>query len=279
MKQPRSERPASAPRPARRLLTEFTTPAAGNAAAVTLSPTPRTPRARSPAATQRDQHPSAASDPSRWRVTNEPAGEAQDIAECGLARADDNVDNAKGEDDAISGRFKEDSPHHDTLQDDALQDTWAAAEAAKDYRSSMFEHMKANLNATLDYANGLASMNSPTDVIAHSADQAREQPNNTSLAICERSIPTAAEAAEDYRAKAFDLMKANVNSTLEFAQRLAKAKSPAEFIELSASHARNQLGMIIGQTTELVRLAQTMTTFNVERIAAGFAKAITGPKE
>jgi hypothetical protein len=37
--------------------------------------------------------------------------------------------------------------------------------------------------------------------------------------------------------------------------------------------------MIIVQTTELVRLAQTMTTFNVERIAAGFAKAITGPKE
>jgi hypothetical protein len=70
-----------------------------------------------------------------------------------------------------------------------------------------------------------------------------------------------------------------VNSTLEFAQRLAKAKSPTEFVELSTGHARNQLGMIIVQTTELVRLAQTMTTFNVERIAAGFAKAITGPKE
>jgi hypothetical protein len=39
----------------------------------------------------------------------------------------------------------------------------------------------------------------------------------------------------------------------------------------------NRIGTV--QTTELVRLAQTMTTFNVERIAAGFAKAITGPKE
>jgi hypothetical protein len=274
MKQPKSERPASAPRPARRLLTEFTTPAAGNAAAVTPSPTPRTPRARSSAATQRDEYPSAASDSSRWRVTNESAGEPQDIAECGLARADHNLDNARGEDDAMSGRPKEDSLNHDALQ----YDGWAAAaEAAKDYRSSLFEHMKVNLNATLDYANGLASMNSPADVMAHSADQAREPPNNTSLAISERS--TAAEAAEDYRAKAFELMKANVNSTLEFAQRLAKAKSPTEFVELSTSHARNQLGMIIVQTTELVRLAQTMTTFNVERIAAGFAKAITGPKE
>jgi hypothetical protein len=260
MKQPKSERPASAPRPARRLLTEFTAPAAGNAAAVT--PTPRTPRARSPAATQPDEYPSAASDSSRRRVTNEPAGEAQ------------------GEDDMISGRSKEDSLRHDTLQDNTLHDDGsaaAAAVAAKDYRSSLFEHMKVNLNATLDYANGLASMNSPADVTAHSADQAREQRNNTSLAIHERS--TAAEAAEDYRARAFDLMKANVNSTLEFAQRLAKAKSPTEFVELSTSHARNQLGTIIVQTTELVRLAQTMTTFNVERIAAGFAKAIAGPKE
>jgi hypothetical protein len=61
----------------------------------------------------------------------------------------------------------------------------------------MFEHMKVNLNATLDYAKGLASMNSPADVMAHSADHAREQRNNTGLAIREPST-----AAEDYRAKA-----------------------------------------------------------------------------
>ena len=139
----------------------------------------------------------------------------------------------------------------------------------------MFDHMKASLNATLDYADGLASI--PTEVMAHSADGAREQPAN--LPSREGDIPTAAKAAEDYRAKAFELMKSNVNVTLEFAQRLAKAKSPAEFVELSTNHACKQPGMILTQTNELVLLAQTMATSNVERMAAGFAKVITGRKE
>jgi hypothetical protein len=158
----------------------------------------------------------------------------------------------------------------DDLQDDAS----AASEAAKDYRSSMFEHMKASLNATLDYANGLASI--PTEVVSRAAEEAHQDLGSASP---RENSPTAAKAAEDYRAKAFELMKANVNATLEFGQRLARAKSPAEFVELSTNHACKQLGMILTQTNELALLAQTMATSNVERMAAGFAKVITGKNE
>jgi hypothetical protein len=263
MKRPKSERPASASRPARRSLTEFTTAAAANPAAIPLPSVAGVPRARSASVAPPVDQAGAAS--SERRVADEPAKQ-RDYAKRRSARSDDTNKNAMVENDPMPRPIEK----HDDLQDDAS----AASEAAKDYRSSMFEHMKASLNATLDYANGLARI--PTEVASRAADKAHEGLGGSSP---REDIPTAAKAAEDYRAKAFDLMKANVNATLEFGQRLAKAKSPAEFVELSTNHACKQLGMILTQTNELTLLAQTMARSNVERMAAGFAKVIGGKKE
>jgi hypothetical protein len=207
----------------------------------------------------------ASATPNERRVADEPAHQ-RDHAKRRSARSDDTNKNAMVEDDAMPSPIEKD----DDLQDDAS----AASEAAKDYRSSMLEHMTASLNATLDYANGLASI--PTEVASRAADEAQQDLGGANAG---ETIPTAAKAAEDYRAKAFELMKANVNATLEFGQRLAKAKSPAEFVELSTNHACKQLGMIVIQTNELTLLAQTMARSNVERMAAGFAKVIGGKKE
>lgn len=261
MKRPKSERPASASRPARRSLTEFTTPAAANSAAILLPPVAGEPRARSagvaPAVEQ------ARATPNERRIADEPAHQRDD-AKRRAALPDNTNKNAMVEDDTMPRPIEKDND----LQEDAS----AAAEAAKDYRSAMFEHMKANLNATLDYANGLASI--PTEVASRAADKA-----DLGGAGLRENIPTATKAVEDYRAKAFELMKANVNATLEFGQSLAKAKSPAEFVELSTNHACKQLGVILNQTNELVLMAQSMATANVERMAAGFAKVIGGKKE
>ena len=49
--------------------------------------------------------------------------------------------------------------------------TVAAAKAAKDYRSWMLEHMKVNITAALDYANGLASASLPPDIAGQDAGQ------------------------------------------------------------------------------------------------------------
>jgi hypothetical protein len=263
MKRPRSERPASASRPARRSLAEFTTPAAANPAAILLSPAATVPGARS-ADVAPPVEQAGASRKGR-RAAEEPA-EERSVAKRRSAGADDTNKNAMVEDDTMSRPIEK----PDDLQDDAS----AAAEAAKDYRSSMFEHMKASLNATFDYANGLASL--PTEVASRAVDEPHQDHSGSGPG---ENIPTAAKAAEDYRAKAFELMKANVNATLEFGQLLAKAKSPAEFVELSTNHACKQLDMILSQTNELALLAQTMARSNVERMAAGFAKVIAGTKE
>jgi phasin protein len=56
------------------------------------------------------------------------------------------------------------------------------------------------------------------------------------------------------RAKAFELIDANANAALEYAQGLASLKSPAEVIELSTTHARKHVEIIIRQAAELVLL-------------------------
>lgn len=150
--------------------------------------------------------------------------------------------------------------------------TSAAAKAARDYRSWMLEHMKVNINAALDYANGIASASLPPDLAAPAAGRQREQEKNSGTLKLERQLSAPARAAEEYRAKAFELMTANVNATLEYAQRLANVRSPAEFIELSTNHARKHLELIMTHTAALGTLSQSLTTTNAERMTASIAR-------
>ena len=64
--------------------------------------------------------------------------------------------------------------------------------------------------------------------------------------------------AEDYRAKAIELINANVNTTLDYAQRLGHVTSAAEFIELSTEHARKYFELMMkyaAASTALSRMA------------------------
>jgi hypothetical protein len=157
------------------------------------------------------------------------------------------------------------------VQDDVSE----AAKVVEDYRSKVFEYMKGNVNAALDYANSLASAKSPADLIAISARSARRPPAGEAKPA-EPDLSTAAKAAEEYRARVFEIMKANVNATLEYAQKLAHVKSPAEFVELSTSHARKQFEAIAAQTAEIGVLTQKLATSNTERLAEGFTQVFTG---
>ncbi len=164
------------------------------------------------------------------------------------------------------------------LQQQLGEVTSAAAKAAKDYRSWMLEQMKVNINATLDYANGLASASLPPDLAGPAAGRPSEQEKNSSTPKLERQLSATAKAAEEYRAKAFELMTANVNATLEYAQLLASVRSPAEFIELSTNHARKHLELIMTHTAALGALSQSLTTTNTERMTASVAKMFSRQK-
>jgi hypothetical protein len=193
---------------------------------------------------------------------HEPLSEDQRIAASGLRRTN-GLESAASADDAMIHPFED--------------ITSAAAEAAKDYRSWMLEQMKTNICAALDYANGLASVSSRVDLTAQ--PDAPEQGSNTDSQSADKTPPAIVKVADEYRAKAFELMAANIGTTLDYAQRLVRVKTPTEFSELSTSHARKQLELIVKQTAELGSIAQRLATSHVELLTAGFAKTPAERKE
>jgi hypothetical protein len=153
-------------------------------------------------------------------------------------------------------------------------DVSAASRAADDYRTRVFEYMRINMNAAIDYANNLASMKWPVDFMGLSMGKAREH-GLSMPALTE--ISSATRAAEEYRLRMFQFMKTNLNAMLEYAERLATVKSPTEFVELSNAYARKQVETISAQTAELGSIAQKLTTCNTESLS-GLSKMFT-PKE
>jgi len=87
---------------------------------------------------------------------------------------------------------------------------------------------------------------------------APEQATHIECQPADNLTPPAAKVADEYRARAFELMTANVNATLEYAQRLVGVRTPGGFVELSMGHVRRQSELIVRQTTELVSIAQRL---------------------
>lgn len=143
-------------------------------------------------------------------------------------------------------------------------DVSAASRVADDYRTRVFEYLRINLNAALDYANNLASMKWPSDLMGLSAGKVREH-GLTAPALTE--ISSATKAAEEYRSRMFQFMKSNLNAMLEYAERLATVKSPTEFIDVSTTYARNQFETVTAQTQELASLAQKLSVGNTETLS------------
>jgi hypothetical protein len=80
------------------------------------------------------------------------------------------------------------------------------------------------------------------------------------------------EASNEYRAKAFELMTANVDATLEYAQQLVKVSSPTDFIKLTTNQARKHLELVMAHAIALGALSQSLTTTNAERITASLVR-------
>ncbi|SRR5712691_1657156 len=76
----------------------------------------------------------------------------------------------------------------------------------------------------------------------------------------ERTYSSASKGAVDFNLHLLEMAQANMNAAFDFARQLTRVKSPSEFFELSAAHARKQFETFTEQTQRLTTLAQKATT-------------------
>jgi hypothetical protein len=223
---------------------------------------PPLPTGQPASTTQRDAQPSMPIDNERYHVMRTPVNADHDSAANGLAQAND-LRAAEVEDDPLLHQFED--------------MTLVAAKAAKDYRFLMLEHMKINMAAALTCVNGLAAVN--TQIVSAAHSDASERETNPHPQSVEEAVPTEEKVAEEYRVKAFKLMTTNMNTTLEYAQRLAHVKTPSELIELATSQARKQFDLMVQQTSELGSIAQRLAPRDIAAVTVSFAKLLSERKE
>ena len=83
----------------------------------------------------------------------------------------------------------------------------------------------------------------------------------------EQSGTAAVEKMREYNLKIIDMARANAEAAFELVHQLTTAKTPSEFIELWASHARKQFEIFSEQTKDLTALGQKMAGESVEPLA------------
>src|SRR6266567_9248856 len=83
---------------------------------------------------------------------------------------------------------------------------------------------------------------------------------------------TTLKGAQDYNNKLLEFAQSNSDTAFEFAQRLLRAESSSELVELSDA-ARRQSATLTEQTKELAALVQKVTLASTETLKAGATQA------
>jgi phasin len=78
--------------------------------------------------------------------------------------------------------------------------------------------------------------------------------------VMERTYSTASKGAADFNLHLLEIAQMNTNAAFDFARHLTRVKSPSEFFELSAAHARKQFETFTEQAQRLTTLAEKATT-------------------
>jgi hypothetical protein len=128
------------------------------------------------------------------------------------------------------------------------------------------------------YSNAPANASLSGHLSAETADKPGEWEIKVGTRRQDRRRLATAAAAQEYRAKAFELMKANVKANLQFAYKLSRLTTPFDFIELSITHARKQFELIMSQTAAFGEFSHAFTTADAQRVATGIEKATGGRK-
>lgn len=90
--------------------------------------------------------------------------------------------------------------------------------------------------------------------------------------LVEDTYLTATRGATEFNLKAIEALRANVNSSFDYARELLAAKSISEAVELSATHMRQQFETLAAQAKDFSALAQKVTAEASEPIKASVGK-------
>ncbi|SFJ87561.1 hypothetical protein SAMN05216525_14038 [Bradyrhizobium sp. Gha] len=123
---------------------------------------------------------------------------------------------------------------------------------AKECQARALDGMKTGAHAALDFANDLAK-----DLAKRRLDGTTSDASGPSAT--ESHLIGAMGTAAECRIVVLELMKINAGATLEYAWELGRARTLAELVELSSTHARKQCELVLKQTELLKSVAQNMT--------------------
>jgi phasin len=90
--------------------------------------------------------------------------------------------------------------------------------------------------------------------------------------LIKNSFSTAIKGLQDYNNKVIEFTHLNTNTAFDFVQKMSSVKSPSEFLELWAEHARKQVEKLTEQT-KLAALAQKVSLATAEPLKMGVAEA------
>ncbi len=82
---------------------------------------------------------------------------------------------------------------------------------------------------------------------------------------------TAVKESVDYGMKVMEAARTTASAAIELANGLVAAKTPTEIVELSSSHARRQLDLLVEQNRQLWAAAQRVTA-TIEPLNRVYAK-------
>jgi len=105
------------------------------------------------------------------------------------------------------------------------------------------------------------------------AKQAKAAAQETTK-IMEGTYSAASKGLADFNVHLLEAAQANMNTSFDFARRLARVTSPAEFLELSAAHARTQFETLTEQAKQLTALAQKATLDAAQPLQTGLARTV-----
>jgi phasin len=88
-----------------------------------------------------------------------------------------------------------------------------------------------------------------------------------------QTYSTVTKGATDFNLQWIEMVRANTNAAFDFARQVVGVKSPSEFLELSAAHARKQFETLTDQAQQLTGLAQKVVTDAVQPLQAGVKSA------
>ena len=92
--------------------------------------------------------------------------------------------------------------------------------------------------------------------------------------LIEQTYSTVAKNAGDFNVQWIEMVRASTNSALDFSRDLVGVKSPSEFLELSAAHARKQFEIFTEQAPQLASVLQKGTRDAVQAgVKNAFGKA------